>query len=203
LLALLVIAALPFGSVRPAAGADCDFAPRLTFGQTLVVSDFDNDGKPDWARVAVDGTRKTIAIQPGVNGPISWLHFEAPGASQGSLFTQDIDHDGDADLIWTDLFHSDSVVVWLGDGTGRFERAGAGQFTQGFTLDGSFLTAPANPPHEQASDDETNSHVTLECTARCVHARAPATIANHSFTIILPVGAEDQIPTRGPPSLLS
>ena len=203
-LTALVFAALPLLAPQSVAGdGGRDAKPLLLFGQTLVLSDFDNDGSVDRARIASEGSRKSISIQPGISGPVSWLHFETSSNTQGSLFSEDVDDDGDADLVWTDLFHGDSVVVWLGDGTGRFERAGSRQYAKNFTVGGFRLTESSQDSREQASDDETNSQVTLEPDGRSVQVRAPAIIIIPRSQTVLPTGATRRQPSRGPPSLLA
>jgi len=201
LFALLVLAALPFSAAQ-AACTDAAISSVLRFGQSLALADFDNDGKLDRARIASAGLYKSIEVRLGVTGRASWLHFETANNAPGSLFSQDLDNDGDADLIWTDLLHADTVIVWLGDGTGRFERVGADEFAQDFTPGGFNLTLPEEDNREQASDDETNSSVVLEVNSHCMQARAPAMLNYPYQQGVLPVGAPRRTTSRGPPSFL-
>jgi hypothetical protein len=201
LLALLVLAALPFSAPR-AARADAAGNPVLRFGQMLALADFDNDGIIDRARIAGAERRSSIEIRLGLTGRASWLHFEALSQAPGSLFSQDLDNDGDVDLVWTDLLHTDAVVVWLGDGTGRFERAGAEAFALDFMLGGFNLVPPDEDSREQASDDETNSSVALEVNSHCLQARAPATLTDPYHQGVLPFGATRRTTSRGPPAFL-
>jgi hypothetical protein len=201
LFALLVLAALPFSGAQPVCAAPAA-DPVLRFGQTLALADFDHDGKLDRARIASAGLRSSIEIRLGLTGPSSWLHFETPNDTSGSLFLQDLDNDGDADLIWTDLLHADAVVIWLGDGTGRFERVGADQFGPDITPGGVSLRQPDEDSGEQASDDETNSPVTLEVNSHCMQARAPAVLDYPYPQSVLPSGAPRRTTSRGPPSLI-
>jgi hypothetical protein len=201
LFALLVLAALPFSAMQ-SASADAAINTVLRFGQSLALADFDNDGKLDRARIASAGLRSSIEIRLGLKGPSSWLHFETLNNATGSLFSQDLDNDGDADLVWTDLLHADAVVVWLGDGTGRFERVGADQFAPDFMCGGFNLTPPEEDNREQASDDETNSSVALEVNSHCMQARAPAMLNYPYHQGVLPIGAPRRTTSRGPPSFL-
>ena len=201
LFALLVLAAMPFSAAQ-AARADEAVNPVLRFGQSLALADFDHDGNLDRARVASAGSRSSIEIRLGLAGSSSWLHFETLNNAPGSLFSQDLDHDGDADLIWTDLLHADAVVVWLGDGSGRFERAGADQFAPDFMLGGFNLSPPDEDNREQASDDETNSSVALEVNSHCMQARAPAVLNDPYHQGVLPLGAPRRTTSRGPPAFL-
>jgi len=201
LFALLVMAALPFSGAQTVC-ANAASNPCLRFGQTLALADFDHDGQLDRAHVAGLGLRRSVEIRLGLTGPSSWLHFEALNNAPGSLLSQDLDDDGDADLIWTDLLHAEAVIVWLGDGTGRFERVGAAQFAADFTLGGFSLTQPDEDSREQASDDETNSSVALEVNSHCMQARAPAMLDDPYQEGVLPLGAPRRPTSRGPPAFL-
>jgi hypothetical protein len=201
LFALLALAALPFSATQSAC-ADAAINSGLRFGQSLALADFDNDGQLDRARIASAGLRNSIEIRLGFTGPSSWLHFETLNNTTGSLFSQDLDNDGDADLVWTDLLHADAVVVWLGDGMGRFERVGADPFAPDFVHGGFNLTLPEEDNREQASDDETNSSVALEVNSHCMQARAPAMLNYPYHQGVLPLGAPRRTTSRGPPSFL-
>lgn len=83
-----------------------------------VLSDFDSDRKIDRATLRHSGSHKTIHI---VNGRSSWtaLSFESNTTDRGALVSSDIDHDGDADLVWIST-SADRYIAWLGDGFGNF-----------------------------------------------------------------------------------
>jgi hypothetical protein len=196
----MVLAALLYSgalSVR----AEAAISPVLRFGQTLVLADFDNDGQPDRARVASNGLQSSVEIQLGLSGSSSWLHFENAYGMPGALLSQDLDADGDADLIWTDRLHERAVVVWIGDGAGRFERIGAEAFAQDFVPGGISLTEPDEDSREQASDDETNSSVALEVNHHRIQPRAPASVIHCYDQGVLPTGAPRRTTSRGPPAL--
>jgi hypothetical protein len=200
LFALLVLAALPYSGAQ-AVCAEAAISPTLRFVQTFVLADFDNDGQPDRARIASAGLQSSVEIRLELNGPSSWLHFENRDGVPGSLLSQDLDADGDADLIWTDRLHERAVVVWMGDGTGRFERVGADAFAQDFVPGGLSLTEPDEDNREQASDDETNSPIALEVNSHRIQPRAPASVAHCYYQGVLPIGAPRRPTSRGPPSL--
>lgn len=200
LLFALLLAALPLDVAQPAY-ADTMVKSVLRFGQTLALGDFDNDGSLDRARLASTGWHKTIEVQSGLVGSPSWLHFESSSLAQGSIFSQDLDNDGDLDLIWTDLLHADAVIVWLGDGEGRFERADAKEFAKDFTLGGFNVTQPEESQPEQASDDETNSPVELKVNDDCGQPRAPAIICHLYTQSVLPLGETQRTTGRSPPFL--
>ena len=198
LVALLVLAALPLVGAS-SVNADPLVNPALRFGQTLVLADFNNNGDLDRARLAGTGARRSIEIRLALAGESSWLHFEALNDAPGALLSADLDNDGDADLIWTDLLHEEAVVVWLGDGTGRFERIGADQFAPDFLPGGFSLTPPDEDNGEQASDDETNSPVALEVNSPCTPTSVPALLNCPHEARLLPIGATRRPTSRGPP----
>jgi hypothetical protein len=90
---------------------------------STALSDFDADGVVDEARLEGSASRKCVGILLCGTGRRSFLHFDTNRTIQGSLHAQDIDNDGATDLIWTDTLGSHDVLVWLGDGNGRFEQA--------------------------------------------------------------------------------
>ena len=97
-------------------------ATFLRFGQTLALADFDGDNRIDRATLSGTGRSKSLDIRLSHTTTHTLLHFDTLDSEHGSVFAGDIDNDGDNDLVWTDLIHPDDVVVWLADGTGRFER---------------------------------------------------------------------------------
>lgn len=199
LFALLVLAAMPFGA-GSSARADAATALGMRFGQALTLADFDHDGKLDRARLASTGLHRSIEIRPTRTGQISWLHFETRNNTPGSLFSKDLDNDGNTDLIWTDLLHTDAIVVWSGDGTGRFERINASRFAPDFIPGNFAVIEPDDNDHELASDDEVNSPVALEVNSHCTQPRAPALRGRAPHQGILPIGATRRTTSRGPPA---
>jgi hypothetical protein len=94
----------------------------LFFGQDLALADFDGDNRVDEAKLGGTGRNKNIEIRLAHSKATTLLRFDTLTSGPGSLFARDIDNDGDNDLIWSDLLHPDDVVIWLDDGSGRFER---------------------------------------------------------------------------------
>jgi hypothetical protein len=64
------------------------------------------------------GQFKTILVSFGKS---SWtaLSFKSHVFEQGTVVSQDIDDDGDIDLVWISP-RADELVLWLGDGDGNF-----------------------------------------------------------------------------------
>jgi len=118
LIALLLI---PWLHVIPgfaAAQQPPNVSSPFLFQQLPVLSDFDADNKLDEATLFSDGPLKRIHIAFGKS---SWssLSFDNAVSERGGLFSGDIDHDGDIDLVWT-AETSGRSVTWLGDGYGNF-----------------------------------------------------------------------------------
>jgi hypothetical protein len=121
--------------------------PRLGFGESLALSDFDGDNLADRARLGGEGARKSIEIYLSRTGKLSVLQFETLSAAHGSLLAQDVNNDGDVDLIWTDLLHPDDVVIWINNGLGRFERICPHQYARAFVIGAPILkTDDGNKP---------------------------------------------------------
>lgn len=120
----------------------------LRFGQHLALADFDGDDRIDRATLDSTGRRKRIDIRFGQAKPSTILYFDTGTEDGGSLFANDVDNDGDNDLIWSDLVHPDNVVVWLDDGTGRFERSKPDQRANEFVLSGGPALLLAESPHQ-------------------------------------------------------
>jgi hypothetical protein len=83
-----------------------------------VLSDFNSDSRIDLAMLRHNGSHKTIHISFGRS---SWtsLSFESNTVDRGALVASDINHDGDADLVWVSS-NADRFIAWLGDGRGNF-----------------------------------------------------------------------------------
>jgi hypothetical protein len=120
----------------------------LRFGQHLALADFDGDHRIDRATLDSTGRRKRIDIRFSQTKPSTVLYFDTGTEDGGSLFANDIDNDGDNDLIWSDLVHPDNVVVWLDDGTGRFERGKPDHLANEFVLNGGPALLLAEIPHQ-------------------------------------------------------
>jgi hypothetical protein len=130
--------------------------PTLRFGQSIALSDFDSDGLIDQARVDRIGAHQKVEIALSHATRPLVLCFDAPLGEQGSLVAEDVDSDGATDLVWTDLLHPSDVIVWLGDGTGEFERVSATAYGNRFTLGSTNMGAPEQPSCESAINSSTS-----------------------------------------------
>lgn len=140
---------------------------RLRFGQSVALSDFDSDGLIDEARIDGSGSRKGVKIPLSRTGKLVVLDFDTSPGEQGSLIAQDVDNDGAIDLVWTDLLHTDDVIVWLGDGTGQFERVSAKAYGDRFTLGDKNVDAPPGSSRETALNSGTNRLPGLSLVRNC------------------------------------
>lgn len=120
----------------------------LRFGQSMALADFDGDDRVDEARLGGFGRNKSIEIYLSHTKARALLHFDTQTSECGSLFTRDIDNDGDNDLIWTDLLHPDDVVIWLDDGTGRFESVCPAKYAAEFVLTDAPACGDSENPHQ-------------------------------------------------------
>jgi hypothetical protein len=85
------------------------------------VTDFDGDRLPDWAELTSNGSYKNIHLT--LSSPrVTNLHFSTESQQPGSIHAEDIDHDGDNDLIWVSDQQRTQSALWLNSGIGAFTR---------------------------------------------------------------------------------
>jgi hypothetical protein len=155
-LVLQVLAIFSFGAPPQQRNTDAaETLPQLRFGGSVVISDFDADGFIDEARIDSSGPPKSVGVMLSGSGKLSVLQFDTASASPGALIAQDVDKDGAPDLVWTDLLRSESVIVWLGDGTGDFARTLDSAYCSGFTLGETNVAAPEAANQETATSAES------------------------------------------------
>lgn len=180
-----------------------DSARFLPFGQSIALADFDGDDRIDEATLGGTGRNKNIEIRLSYAKAPTFLHFDTRTVERGSLFAADIDHDGDNDLIWSDLFHPDDVVIWLDDGTGRFGRVCPDAYAAGeFVISDAPGLGGSEIPHQDFAFSPRHDPSLDLSTAHeiCDSARTPIFI---SALLRVPVqaGILGTPSDRGPPSL--
>jgi hypothetical protein len=118
--ALIVLLLLSFGVSLPAV---TQWRGRARFSRFVTtplpqraIGDFDGDGRPDVAKIdrqapGRDGISVTLSGSP---------EAVSLGASVESLILDDVDHDGDLDLLATT--GTGDVLIWVNDGHGQFTR---------------------------------------------------------------------------------
>ena len=120
----------------------------LTFGQSQAFADFDGDHRLDLATLTWVGRNKSLEIFLSRTNAGTLVHFSTQSTECGSLFTKDIDNDGDNDLVWTDLLHPDDVVVWLDDGAGCLERGCPDEHAAEFVLTDGPVCGDSKDAHQ-------------------------------------------------------
>jgi len=85
------------------------------------VADFDGDRLPDRAELTSDGFHKNIHLT--LTSPwVTNLSFSAETLQPGSILAEDIDHDGDCDLVWVSDQQPTQSALWFNNGAGEFAR---------------------------------------------------------------------------------
>jgi len=122
LLTLAVYAGIAFLPQHQRAVAPLSGHRQPDVGSSHALSDFDGDGLPDPATASTGDVRHAIELQLSRTNAYTVLPFSTTtAAASGSLSAQDIDRDGDTDLLWQGALPPYQVIVWLNDGAGRFE----------------------------------------------------------------------------------
>ena len=129
-LALLLVVALVAATteIGPAQNSQRD---RLSLNSALLlvrfpnpaqaVTDFDGDRLPDRAELTSNGSYKNIHLT--LSSPwVTNLHFSTESQQPGSIHAEDIDHDGDYDLVWVSDQQPTQSALWLNSGIGEFTR---------------------------------------------------------------------------------
>jgi len=123
LMALIVMSWVP---LAPASVHDNPKSPLRSIVPSApdlpLTYDLDGDFRGDRVRLLSNGFYKTISIKFG-NARNSELGFTASTADRGALVADDIDHDGDLDLIWVGSSVQATAVVFINDGKGDFAEA--------------------------------------------------------------------------------
>ena len=94
--------------------------PHSSTSPTLS-ADLDGDGLVDQATLGIGGLQNSIELDLSRAGELAVLQFSPKTGDSGALFARDLDSDGDTDLLWRGGLPPQEVIVWLNDGSGRFE----------------------------------------------------------------------------------
>ena len=89
-------------------------------GTSQALSDLDGDGLADPVMLDPGDLPHNIELHLSRTDEQVVLPLSAAAGGDGSLSAQDIDGDGDMDLLWQEAGPLHEVMVWLNDGTGRF-----------------------------------------------------------------------------------
>jgi len=189
--------------LRSAAAAPVQFSPP-----SQAVMDFDGDQFPDQAELTSNGIHKHIHLR--LSSPwVANLHFSTESPQPGSIHAEDIDHDGDNDLIWVSDRQPAQSWLWLNSGVGQFTQvADASAYItdiKRLIADESQNDLFALAADEQSLATETSEQLILK------RSDSGLPVAPHSITIPgfgRNCAAElspciTRYPKRGPPAELS
>ena len=88
---------------------------------TQAVTELDGDRLPDRAELTSNGSYKNIHLT--LSSPrVTNLNFSTESPQPGSIYAEDIDRDGDNDLIWVSDQQPTESELWLNNGTGDLTR---------------------------------------------------------------------------------
>lgn len=176
----------------------------MRFGQTLALADFDGDHRLDQATLSGSGRNKSLEVRLSHTDARTLLRFDTLTSERGSVFASDVDHDGDSDLVWTDLIHPDDIVIWLDDGSGRFERVCPDAYAGNLVLsDGPAFGYPEIPRQDVAYGSQRDPSPSLSPAPAADHSTPTKTFAAQWQRAPLADGCHRTTCNRGPPSLLS
>jgi len=172
------------------------------------VTDFDGDRLPDRAELTSNGPYKNIHLT--LSSPrVTNLHFSTESQQPGSIHAEDIDHDGDNDLIWVSDQQQTQPALWLNSGIGDFARV---TDTSAYITDIKRLIADEsqNDIFTSSADDEL---LATETSEDSILTRGDGRLPVPPRSITLPgfgrnCAAElspciTRYPKRGPPAELS
>src|SRR5713226_188412 len=111
-----VSVSLPLSDRAPSPGR-----MQSSSGTSQALSDLDGDGLADPVMLDPGDLPHNIELHLSRTDEQVVLPLSAAAGGDGSLSAQDIDGDGDMDLLWQEAGALHEVMVWLNDGTGRFE----------------------------------------------------------------------------------
>jgi hypothetical protein len=123
LVAPLLLAFCHFGRTSAGAALRGSSRAKVVFASHLpLASDLDGDSRLDRVSLQSHGFDKTISIRFG-NARASEFKFAVATPEPGTLLGNDIDGDGDVDLVWVADRDQNTAVVLINDGTGDFTEA--------------------------------------------------------------------------------
>lgn len=140
-LSTLVVSGAGIAPLQVADEPSRSHAPSLA-DTSLTLFDLDGDNRIDQATLDVGRGQPSIELQLSRTGQVTVLQLGTTSGPHGSLIGQDIDGDGDIDLIWQGGLQPQDLIIWLGDGTGQFERLYPRESrARGLSLKASWLNA--------------------------------------------------------------
>jgi hypothetical protein len=136
-----IVAGMAFAALGPLRTRPSDARVISSFTPPQrALGDFDGDGRADLASIQRHAGRQLISVQ--LSGSQSLIQLDV---AVSALIENDIDHDGDLDLVAAKP--DGEVLVWLNDGHGRFTRRAASPTRR---LGGEATVLPTNSPTADA-----------------------------------------------------
>ena len=175
--------------------------PPLNASQVL--ADLDDDGIADRAALSVSGLQQSIELHLSRTDEFSALPFSPATDESGSLLPRDVDNDGDIDLLWKGFRHPNEVLIWLNDGSGRFQCLCPPEPQPwGFAIGISGFSAPYHGRTESAINPERSP--SLGDVPTCGwNISVPTNHMKHRLGQVLIPSCSQLRPTdRGPPLFL-
>jgi hypothetical protein len=185
-----------------------DRAPSLgrtpsSSGTSQALSDLDGDGLADPVLFATGGLQHNVELHLSRTDERVALPLRAAAGGDGSFSVQDLDGDGDTDLLWRESLPPHVVIVWLNDGAGRFECLCPPESRErGFALSGPGVSASHSRRPDSALSPERNPSLGYALTSRW-DFHVGATLGLHRPEHVwIRSGLKRLPPPRSPPLLL-
>ena len=204
LLLALTASSASFFSLRRAAEPFLGRTPPHSSTSPTLSADLDGDGLVDQATLGIGGLQNSIELDLSRTGELAVLQFSPKTGDSGALFARDLDSDGDTDLLWRGGLPPQEVIVWLNDGSGRFECLCPPEPHDGdLAIGGSGVSASHTRRPESALNPERTPTPELVLTHGWdVHAAATQ-FRNHRLEQVWVPSCSQRPPTnRGPPLLV-
>jgi len=175
---------------------------RSSSGPSGTQPDFDGDGLSDQIILSTGSFSPNIELYLSRTSEPVVLPISTMASGEGSLSAQDVDGDGDIDLLWQRSLPSRTVIVWLNDGVGRFEcLCEPAAHERGFALRGLGVYASHARRPDSASSSERIPAPGDALTARWRFYTATVR-GSRSSELLEPVSCLNRLLSiRSPPSL--
>ena len=202
----LVVVLLAFGvcclSISPPRSEGAPSPGRTSSSAAIsqARSDLDGDGLVDLVRFDPGTLTHYLELHLSRTNERMVLPFSATVGGHGALSAQDLDGDGDIDLLWQGSLPPYAVRIWLNEGAGRFECLCPAQSGErSFALGGPGVNAAhAHHPVSALSPERYSSPGEVLTARGDCHVAAPRALSWPEPLGIVS-GLQRLLSTRGPP----